>query len=331
MPNGERHATDVLTNDTGRARPAEIPAAGPRSAPALPAWPVAVLFGGLPLWWAAGVLDVITIPFGVLAFWLLGRADQVRLPRGFGWWLFFCAWVAASVVMLVQPSGLLTFGYRWLLYAAAGVLFVYVFNAGATLTARRLSGWLTLWFAYMTVGGYLGLLIPTAVVRTPLSHLLPGGLTSNALVDQMVVRRFAQYNPDGFLEVSPRPTAPFLYTNNWGSVYALLVPFVVVYILHTRSELRGRLAAGVLLLSVIPAFLTLNRGMFVSLGVAGPISASAPSWRAAGGPWRSWPRSGWPASCSSTCSPSANGSGCASTRPPRRPATTPGSRSTRSR
>ncbi|TQK71266.1 O-antigen ligase family protein [Nocardioides sp. SLBN-35] len=239
-----------------------------RVATLLPTWPIGVMFAGLPLWWASGLLDVVTIPFALLMAWLLTRAHGVRVPRGFGWWLLYCAWALASVVMLDRAVGVVLFGYRWLLCVAAGVIFAYVFNARATLTSRYLSGTLTLWFLYVALGGCLGLLAPTGSLRTPLHHLLPAAARGNELVGQMTIRPFAQYNPGGFLEVSPRPTAPFLYTNNWGSVYSLLAPFVVVYLLHTWRTRRGAAVAVLLVASTIPAFLTLNRGMFVSLGIA---------------------------------------------------------------
>lgn len=256
---------------------------GARPATDLPAWPVGCMLAGLPLWWASGVLDVVTIPFAVLMAWLLARSAGVRVPLGFAWWLLYCALAAGSVVMLDHAAALAFFGYRWLLSAAAGVLFVYVFNARTALTARYLSGTLTLWFAYTTIGGYLGLLIPTGSYTTPVHRLLPASATANELVAQMTVRPFAQYNPNGVLELSPRPSAPFLYTNNWGSVYALLLPFVVAYLVHTWRTLRGRVVAVLLVASVVPAFLTLNRGMFVSLGVVAAYLAyralMARQWR----------------------------------------------------
>jgi O-antigen ligase len=244
------------------------PVAARCSATDLPTWPLGLMFGALPLWWVTGVLDVVTIPFALLMAWLMARASGVRVPRGFGWWLLYCAWSAASVVMLDRAAGIVLFGYRWLLCVAAGVIFAYVFNARATLTSRYLSGTLTLWFLYVTLGGCLGLLVPTGSLRTPVNHLLPAAARANELIGQMTIRPFAQYNPHGFLEVSPRPTAPFLYTNNWGSVYSLLAPFVVVHLLHTWRTRRGAAVALLLVGSTIPAFLTLNRGMFVSLGIA---------------------------------------------------------------
>ncbi|MGN6611758.1 MAG: O-antigen ligase family protein, partial [Angustibacter sp.] len=69
--------------------------------------------------------------------------------------------------------------------------------------------------------------------------------------------------------IDPRPSAPFTYTNNWGNSYSVLLPFVLVYLMTARR--RGPAWWSVVLLlpaSLIPAFLTLNRGMFLALIVA---------------------------------------------------------------
>lgn len=234
----------------------------------LPSWPFTMLFAGFPVWWALGLVDVVWIPMaGVMAL-LLASRGTVRVPQGIGWWIMFLLWSATSVVMIGRGTELLTFGYRWLLYLAAGVLFVYVFNARSRLTTRFVTGCLTVWFAVTAAGGYLGLAFPNAVLRTPLSMVLPSNLLNNDLVNHMVVRRMAQYNPDSFLQVAPRPSAPFLYTNNWGNVYSLLLPFVVAYLLEVRGTRRFWIVVALLPISAVPALLTLNRGMFIGVGLA---------------------------------------------------------------
>jgi hypothetical protein len=66
--------------------------------------------------------------------------------------------------------------------------------------------------------------------------------------------------------VAPRPQAPFTYTNEWGANFALLVPMVFTAMSRTRTE-GGRLVLGLLLpVGMIPAALSLNRGLFLSLG-----------------------------------------------------------------
>ncbi|NPC97960.1 O-antigen ligase [Nocardioides sp. zg-DK7169] len=261
------------------SRPSPTPARtrAPSSAPSpvlspdaadLPAWPVVVLFAGLPLWWVSGVLDLVWVPAAVVMAMLLGRADTVRAPRGLGVWLLFLAWCAASAIMVTTASDLLGFAYRLALYLAGTVLLVYVYNARHRLTDRVVCGCLTLWWVYTVVGGYLGLLMPAAVLRTPLARLLPDSLLGNELVSHMVVRRLSQFNPDSFLQVAPRPSAPFLYTNNWGNVYSLLLPFVIVHLWQVRGERRFWLLLAVLPASAVPALLTLNRGMFLGVGLA---------------------------------------------------------------
>lgn len=220
------------------------------------------------MWWLTGLLDLIWVPAAALMFLLLCRTGGVRAPSGFGWWLLFVAWSAASVVMLVEAIDLIGFCYRLALYIAGGVLFLYVFNARARLDGRRVTTCLTGWWVMTVAGGYLGLLLPDAVLHTPLSHLLPGSLLGNDLVNHMVVRRLSQFNPDSFLQVAPRPSAPFLYTNNWGNVYSLLLPFAVAQLMHLRGRRAFWPMAALFPVSAVPAALTLNRGMFLGIGLA---------------------------------------------------------------
>lgn len=234
----------------------------------LPVWPVVAVFGFFPLWWVLGVADVIWLPAGVIMAIYLQRAGGVQAPRGFGVWLLFLGVAACSVIMVSTGGDMLGFVYRYLIYVASTVLFLYVYNARATLTARFIAGVLTCWWLTTVVGGYLGLMFPTAVIRTPMSYLLPPALQANDLVNHMVIRRFAQFNPESWFGIDPRPSAPFLYTNNWGNMYSLLLPFVIVYLIHVRRERRFWPLMLMLPVSVVPAAMTLNRGMFLALGVS---------------------------------------------------------------
>jgi O-antigen ligase len=209
---------------------------------------------------------------GVMIVYLV--ADRsVRVPRGFGVWLVFLLWTVASMSQVDTLGRMVGAGYRVTMYISAIVLFVYVYNAGRTLTDRRLLGLLTVFFAWIVVGGYLGLAFPTATLRTPLASLLPEGLLSNELVQQMAVRRLTQYNPDAWNVIDPRPSAPFLYANNWGNAYSLLVPAAVLYARRVRGTARFVWVGLLLIASVVPAFLTLNRGMFLGLGLIGLLVA----------------------------------------------------------
>ena len=256
--------------DSGRAAASDStwPAAQSEVTARLPTWPVGALFVGFPLWWLVGFVDIAWIIFaGFMLAILLGEGGA-KVPRGFGVWLVFLAWAAASAMMLHGGMALVGFGYRFGLYVAATVIAVYIYNARETLTERYVSGCLTAWFVTTTVGGYLGIVLPSTVVRTPMAYVLSDSLMSNQLVNHMVVRRFAQYNADSFLNVAARPSAPFLYTNNWGNVYSLLLPFVVVYLWHVRGTIRFWVLCLVVAASTVPALLTLNRGMFIGVALS---------------------------------------------------------------
>lgn len=255
------------------------PPLAPRRAPALPgvrkvaaselpAWPLVTMFGLFPVWWLLGLADLIWILMAFPMVLLLFRARAIQVPRGFGVYLLFLVWVTFSAIQLERFGQVLGFSYRWALYVSAAVLLVYAYNARSRLTEQKILGALTAYWAATVAGGYVALLFPAAVLRTPLSFLLPRALLDNDLVNHMVVRRMTQWNPDSWVALDPRPSAPFLYTNNWGNVYSLLMPFVVAYLFKVRGTRRFWLVLALALASVVPALLTLNRGMFLGLGVA---------------------------------------------------------------
>lgn len=250
---------------TTATRATDRPHAPGAAAP--PAWPFVVLLGGYPLWWAMGFVDFAWIIFGGVMVLYLAR-HQVQVPRGFGIWLVFLVWMTLSASQLDTVGRLVGFSYRHLIYVASTVLFVYLYNARHTITDRLACGTLTVFWSITVVGGYLGMAFPTATVRTPLSYILPQGILSNELVNHMAIRRFAQYNPDGWFAVEPRPSAPFLYTNNWGNVYSLLLPVVILYLVRSWGQRRFWVILALLLASVVPAAATLNRGMFLGIGLA---------------------------------------------------------------
>jgi polysaccharide biosynthesis protein PslJ len=246
----------------------EVPAAQGRPA-GLPSWPLALVFAGYPIWWALGIGDMaLALVAIVMAHQLLRRRVRPIVPPGFGVWLLFLAWVAFSVVRLDSGGRLLGFGYRGLIYLAATVAFIYVYSDRRTFSLERVAGLLTGFWGVVVVGGYLGLIWPLFTLRTPLSYLLPEGLLANELVGEMAVRRLTEFNPDAWIVLFPRPSAPFLYTNGWGNAYSLLTPVVIAYAVQRSGRQRLMLIAAVVA-SLVPALLSLNRGMFIGLGVAG--------------------------------------------------------------
>lgn len=234
----------------------------------LPRWPLTLSFAGFPLWWLLGPGEFAWVPFaGVMALYL-GRQRRVRVPKWFGIWLLFLAWLVFSGIGVDSPGRMLGFVYRAARYVGATIFFIYVYNARTTLTARYVAGILTVFWLVVTVGGYAGLFFPLFQVKTALSFVMPASLASNELVGEMIIRRVTQFDPHAFSATTPRPSAPFLYTNGWGNAYSLLMPIVLAYLSMVRRERKFWWLLLAVPASAVPALLTLNRGMFLGLAVA---------------------------------------------------------------
>ncbi|MET0495206.1 MAG: O-antigen ligase family protein, partial [Actinoplanes sp.] len=65
----------------------------------------------------------------------------------------------------------------------------------------------------------------------------------------------------------PRPAAPWGYTNTWGNNFCLLMGWVVVAAWASRRTLVKILALLCLGVSIVPAVASLNRGLWIGLGV----------------------------------------------------------------
>ncbi|SIT84228.1 hypothetical protein [Microbacterium sp. RU33B] len=241
--------------------------------PELPAWPIAWLFVGYPVWWILGLGEAAWILAAAAMAYFIAKTGRRLVPIGFGLVLALLMWIALSGVAIDSFGRLLGFAFRFAQYASFAVLFVYVYNARPTVSLNRLLAYLTAFWGWIIVGGYLALAFPTAVIRTPLSYVLPDSLLGNDLIQQMVVRRLTQFNPEAWAYIDPRPSAPFLYTNNWGNAYSLLLPLVLLLITRMPAGWRRWGLIVAVPVSAVPAFLTLNRGMFIGLGVVAFVIA----------------------------------------------------------
>lgn len=234
----------------------------------LPTWPLTAALAGFPLWWLLGVVEFIWIPAGGIMLLFMIRRGSIRVPRGFGIWMLFVVWAACSIIGLAEAMQFIKFGYRLSSFLACGLVFVYVFNARASLTDRFLTGLLTVWWGIIVAGGYIAMMLPNGVIRTPASYLIPGSLLSNEWVNKMVIRPLNQYNPESYFQLDPRPAAPFIYTNQWGNAYSLLLPFVIAYLVQIYGTRRFWAVAAAIPVSFVPAIMTTNRGMLIGVVVA---------------------------------------------------------------
>jgi hypothetical protein len=232
----------------------------------LPRWPLLALYVAFPLWWILGlgalIWPILALPM-LAALVIRGR---VRVPSGFGIWFGFLVWMLGSGIQLDSASRVIGWSYRAALYFSATIVFLYVFNTPRErLPARTLTMALTGFWAFVVVGGYLGILFPHGSFTTPVEHLMPGGLLANSFVSDLVHPSFAQTAASN-LGVAARPQAPFTYTNEWGANFALLIPMVFASMAQARTH-GGRILLGILVpVGLVPAALSLNRGLFLSLG-----------------------------------------------------------------
>jgi hypothetical protein len=230
-------------------------------------WPVYVLFLGVPVWWLLGVSRFMwPVVAGVMLLSLLLRRD-VKIPGNLVIWALFLGWMLVSAVALDTTGRVFGFALRFSLYASVGIFFLYLYNA-REISSRAIAFSLAGYWVMVVIGGYIGLMFPGLELTTPFERFVPGSLLTNDYVYDMVHARFAEVQ-DFLGYPIGRPATLFTYTNGWGSGFALLVPFAFAAIALTRS--RGwKLALEItLVLSIVPVVASLNRGLWISLIVAG--------------------------------------------------------------
>jgi hypothetical protein len=235
------------------------------------------LFLGFPVWWLLGLhsfaWQIMAVP---LAAHLFVDRRRLKVPRGMGIWFLFLAWVAFSAVSLEEPSQFVAFAYRLSLYVAATVVFLFVYNAPRDLLPLRRVWALcaALWLATVG-GGWLGVLMPDGGFTSVVELVFPGPISAEPFLYDLVHPSFAQVH-DFLGYPLGRPKAPFVYTNHWGSAYALLTAVMIL----GWNQLNGRryqIGPPLLLVaSLVPAIVSLNRGLFLGLGVALVYASTRP-------------------------------------------------------
>ncbi len=236
------------------------------AARALPAWPLRVLLFGFPLFWIAGALPFVYMGIATLMVVLLVMRRSVSLVPGLLPYLAFVVWACASSVMVGSTGQMV--GYLWRLgdLVALGVVMLYYASAREDLDIRTVVFGLTTVWATTVVLGVLATQLPDIRLTTPVGMLLPGAITSNDLVHDLVFPPLAEVQqPWGAPVPYNRPAAPFPYANSWGVAYVLLTPVAVAAIGMARRAAARVLLVVLLCVSVWPAIQTSNRGMFLGL------------------------------------------------------------------
>ena len=234
----------------------------------LPAWPVYALFAGFPLWWVLGLGAFAVVLIAIPMFLLLVQRGDVEVPPAFWLWIGFVVWACVAALELTSGSRLIGFSVRMGSYIGSSIVFLYVYNGRDRLDKRVVLRALVLFFAVVVAGGYLGVLVPRGSLSTPVQALLPVNIGNNEYVRALVHPAFAEVQrPYGSPRTFYRPSAPFPYTNSWGCNVSLLVPLVVAAIMTFRRTGWRLVMVALLAAACVPAFATLNRGMFLALGM----------------------------------------------------------------
>ncbi|GAA3126403.1 hypothetical protein GCM10010466_16610 [Planomonospora alba] len=240
--------------------------------------PIAAFLVGYPLWWAlgfGGLAVVVLAPAMAVVLW---RRRPVKVPSGFGLWLLLLAGYLVSALMLAEmpPDTYGEFGagrvigylMRLALYVSLTIMILYLGNLTEhELPQLALVRMLGVLFLTTVAGGLLGVLAPHVQFTSPVERLLPGWISGNSFVQNLIHPTAAQMQKV-LGHASPRPEAPFEWANAWGSNFSvLLVWFVVGWWVHGGP--RRRLAVVPLLaLASVPVVYSLNRGLWIGLGIA---------------------------------------------------------------
>jgi polysaccharide biosynthesis protein PslJ len=248
-----------------------------------PAWPVTALLALYPLWWALGVAEYawifLAVPAAVrLLGWHMSGARRVGVPPGFGLWVMFLVWTAASVVTInLHAPGtvdssvsnrIIAFVVRGTTYLAVTVLLLFVGNLREDELPKRKLAWLLgLLGIYTAVLGVAGIAAPTFEFSSPVLHLIPHRLQDNSLIQAQMHPALTQLqNVFGQPTEQGRPKAPFPYTNTWGDCLTLLIPWLLVaWRTGTRRGLIRLVTWFTVGLAVIALVYSLNRGAWIGV------------------------------------------------------------------
>jgi len=231
-------------------------------------WQAFAIVALIPLWWLIGasffMWPLIAFPL-IAAMVVRGR---ILAPRRFGIWLLFILWVIASGVELSDPSRALAWGWRLSFYVAGAAVFLYLVNVPERRISTRaiVNAMAALW-VMVVFGGWLGVAFPGMNFASPMEKLLPHGLSQNQYVYAHVHLEFAQIQHFLGFPIG-RPETFFAYTNAWGSAFAMLAPCAICAMLHAESRAWKTLLRFAMAASIVPVVFSLNRGLWLSLGLA---------------------------------------------------------------
>ena len=231
-------------------------------------WPITALFGGLFVWWILGVSGFVQALFALPMLVALFMRGRVRMPKGFFLWLGFLAFMLMSATKINELTNAESWGWRATIYIGSTIMFLFVYNASRlSLPAKRIIYILAAFWVLTVVGGILGMLFPNHTFHSLMEALIPQRFLSNSFVKALVIPETTGGKTFPSTNIY-RVKAPFIYTNQWGSAFALTLPFAFAVITETRSKLVRWTFVALLILAIAPLVFSLDRGSWLSAGIA---------------------------------------------------------------
>jgi len=231
-----------------------------------PGWIVFALFVLNPVFWLLGLGGFIWAAAAVpLVVWILLHPGA-RRPPGTTLYVLYLVWAGGTIIMLDKLTRVLVFGFRYFVYVSAIGLAVYVYNE-RRVTRETFVNWVATLWIWAIVGGYAALVFPRVRLNvTAASLLLPKALQSNEFVGNLVRPRLAQEQEISGLQLV-RPATLWAFTNEWGANVGLLTPFFIAAFIYSNDRRRRRLGVIGLVLAAPVMILSVNRGLWLSVGL----------------------------------------------------------------
>ncbi len=248
------------------SEPAQLEVMRIEASSPLPSWPLALMITAYPLWFLLGVSGFMWVATAVIMLVFLVQRRNVVAPKGMFFYGIFLVGVLGSAFSIDTVPRMAGYSLRLGYYVSAGIMLLYCLNGGRGVDVWRIAKAFTYWWLATIGGGYLAFILGDFSYLSPMGYLLPESLKANDLVQTMVTPGFADIQSIVGFPV-PRPKAPFSYTNSWGAMLALLTPFGLMAASDARVGVPPKIARIGLLLSVVPGVVSLNRGLWLSLGL----------------------------------------------------------------
>ena len=237
-----------------------------------PSWALTAMLVLYPLWWVLGLQMFMWGIIPNIALIGIVMRGRVVAPPGFWIWACFIVWMIMSATQVDTTIRLAVWALRALWYLGLTSWMLLLLDRHRIPRTESIARSYVWFWSFAIVGGFAGLLWPYFQFRTPMAQILPDFLLEDAFVRSMVIPGLADIAEAA--GGTPRPRAPFGFTNGWGAAVGLLTPIVIGTLISGRKIVNKKVVQLGLILSVIPGVLSLNRGLWMSLTV-GLIYAAA--------------------------------------------------------